>query len=317
MWRFVATSVLGAFAAVAGACEPTGYRPRLAFRTASTRTATASVEVAFVPSAECGELATSGLDSAMRGRAVAFALDATAEPLGEISPGVIGLYARARDAQCRVVAAGCAAYAVVAGGAGDLDVALDPVARGCVCAGCNAGRCPLEPARDAHAPGIALYENGIAPMFQNETYNAGAGSDRWGIACDPSRFVSPPCSYGVSPHDYGAVRIVMRDRGSIPADSVDVLEFAIHTDGHPLSGFHAVLIGENNTYLTAQAITLTPSYVMATRADGWAHVVIETAELNPTRGPIAGAEVQSGTAATQTAHVDDVRLGSRPCHPPW
>jgi hypothetical protein len=283
---------------------------------------TASVELALVPSAECSELATSGLDSQMPGPMIAFTLDSTPEPLGYTWPGEIGLYARARDAQCRVIAAGCATYTVAARGTGDLDVPLGPVARGCVCAGCNAGRCPLAPPPNAHPPGVALYDHGVAAMFQNESYDAG-GTDGHGTVCDASRSVSPPCSFGLNASPYGAVRIATADHAAFPVAGIDVLEFAIHTDGNPIDGFKAILFNfvdvtaTQPTHYLTEAVGLSPNLVTATRADGWAHVVIDLAQLDPTGAPLAGAEIQSNLGTPQTAHIDNVRLGARPCRPPW
>ena len=83
---------------------------------------------------------------------------------GSVEPGSYGLYARGRDADCRVVVAGCTPVTVVAGGRGELVVTLQPV-EGPLCPQgerCVDGRC-LGSSGDAAVPMDASTEDEAGP----------------------------------------------------------------------------------------------------------------------------------------------------------
>ncbi|MFK8004360.1 MAG: hypothetical protein AB8H86_32640 [Polyangiales bacterium] len=104
-------------------------------------------QVAVVPTCSTQELGGAPMSTV---RLVEFAPGEAVPALGELMPGDYGLYARAMNAQCQVVAAGCTPIVVERGGGGQLAVdmsSLSPaafcdVSRTCVqgaCAGFDAG----------------------------------------------------------------------------------------------------------------------------------------------------------------------------------
>lgn len=92
---------------------------------------------------------------------VEFSVDETARALGALDPGEYGLYARAIDENCDVVAAGCQPITVEAGGEGNLRVVLS-AAGGDLCgasSACVNGRCESGVdggVRDSGAPDVGL-----------------------------------------------------------------------------------------------------------------------------------------------------------------
>jgi hypothetical protein len=75
-------------------------------------------------------------------------------PLGDVAPGTIAVFARARGSNCQVLAAGCDSFTLQADHQGALEVPLTALASpGPACdasATCTRGACPLPtPASDA------------------------------------------------------------------------------------------------------------------------------------------------------------------------
>jgi hypothetical protein len=83
------------------------------------------VEVFLV--ADCEDLGATGGEPSGWSAAVRFGPDEPSERLGEVEPGAYGLYARVRDEDCAVIAAGCEPVTLEAGSGGTLEVTVDPV----------------------------------------------------------------------------------------------------------------------------------------------------------------------------------------------
>ena len=114
-------TTLAMLVAVVSSCGASEYSVDLAFNPQRLRAATVSAEVFVVTSCAAvmvPELPPSSLaqSTIRQGRMTV--------TLGRIAPGRVGLYARARDENCQVIAAGCNDFDVRARGSGALTVTL-------------------------------------------------------------------------------------------------------------------------------------------------------------------------------------------------
>jgi alpha-tubulin suppressor-like RCC1 family protein len=108
------------------------------------RARVAAIEVAFIPS--CGAV-EGGEDPPSAMRKLRIDPEGGVEGLGGLTPGSYGLYARARDDNCQVLAAGCTTVQVKAGGSGTLIVSPSSL-QGPNCApptSCREGFCRCVP----------------------------------------------------------------------------------------------------------------------------------------------------------------------------
>jgi hypothetical protein len=312
MTRLTAATWLCSLGLCAGSCAPAtggGYVPVIRFQTRELRGATSSVEVFVVPVGDCAALAQSGLDPVSSARNVAFRINEPAEPLGFLPSGDVGLYARARNGQCRVVAAGCQVFTLSGNGSGELPVTIDAVARGCVCSVCTNGRCGQAAPDDAGPMAFVLYDNAIATPLRNESYMSGGGTAPPITVCDRTHAVSPPCSLQITLTQWGALRLSMAP-STVPTPC-QTLEFELRTEAEPAGAFTVRLLDASGDALGEG--TLSAAHITSRGADGWVHVAVDVDELNPANHLIAGAELQSHAPAATVINVDDVRLVARPC----
>lgn len=122
------------------------YDVRISFVDSDTKLAADRVQVAIVT--DCA-VQTLGAPPTGTVRSVEFRTSGTSPAIGDVEPGAYGLYARASDANCNVIAAGCTPILLEAGTAAALSVQLRNVsaalcapAVACVdgqCAGADAG----------------------------------------------------------------------------------------------------------------------------------------------------------------------------------
>jgi hypothetical protein len=112
--------------ALVAACSAGSYTVELRIPTPEVRARVVSVDLWAVES--CGDPAVRALTAPVDPlRAVTFR-SGERGALGDVRPGRIGLYARAHDAGCDVIAAGCASHRIEAGGSGVLVVVADEIA---------------------------------------------------------------------------------------------------------------------------------------------------------------------------------------------
>lgn len=100
------------------------YDVRVAFEDSTARARAVQVEVALI---EICSVQTPGASPASPVRLVTFPANESSPPLGEVDAGSYGLYARASDAECNVVAAGCTPVVLGGGDSGSLQVVLSEV----------------------------------------------------------------------------------------------------------------------------------------------------------------------------------------------
>lgn len=135
------------------------YDIRVAFEDSATRARAAQVEVSLI---EICSVQTPGASPASPVHRVAFSIDESSPALGDFDAGSYGLYARASDAECNVVAAGCTPVVLGSRDSGSLQVVLsevdtplcDPSER------CVAGRC-VGAADDGGVEDISTSDAGV------------------------------------------------------------------------------------------------------------------------------------------------------------
>lgn len=130
-----------ALLAILAACGSDDFPVTLRFEDAVQRTEVRTVEVALLD--ECGDLGSSGADAPSPLLSEVVSLPGPSPRLGRVEPGTYGLYARARDEKCHVVAAGCARVELEPASGRDLTVLLGAV-DGPACRhaeGCQEGIC--------------------------------------------------------------------------------------------------------------------------------------------------------------------------------
>jgi hypothetical protein len=130
---------------VCGACSSADYAVTIRLPTNDVLAQTRSVDVFVL--ATCGEVGAPGATPAHSLSAQTVYGTTGSAPLGNVSPGSIAVYARARGADCTVLAAACQMFAVQADGRGVLTLPLTALTTpGPACdppATCTNGGCPL------------------------------------------------------------------------------------------------------------------------------------------------------------------------------
>ncbi len=124
----------------AASCSNGSYTVVLRFDAPADPSQARRVEVTLVPSCNAQTLGDPPVSAL---HTLELTPDSRGRGLGAVKPGTYGLYARAFDASCGVVAAGCRMETLEAGGSGDLLVLLDPASgpRECTAAMCVDGTC--------------------------------------------------------------------------------------------------------------------------------------------------------------------------------
>ncbi len=147
-------------------------------------------------------------------------------------------------------------------------------------------------------------------ILYDNAFRNGFTDGSWGYSsrtpCDKKTYASASCSYKIAYTAWGGINF-LAPAGGLDTSPYVRLEYAIKTNGQPLSNFSVLLIDMNGKVLPE--VRLSPSNVTAQLANGWVRLSVPVAQLNPADVQIREIHLKNGTNQSLPAiNIDDVRF---------
>jgi hypothetical protein len=150
---------------------------------------------------------------------------------------------------------------------------------------------------------LIIYNHGVSNLFFDYTFTFVSRNP-----CDHLLYLSPPCSYAIQYEGYGGLNFFLQN-GSIAANDYTHLEWNMYLNKQPITDFAVLVLDLQGNVL--QEIALWQGYITGNPAQGWVHISVPIAQLDPNKVPYHDIQIKDGLSTPLSpVHVDNVQLVS-------
>jgi hypothetical protein len=148
---------------------------------------------------------------------------------------------------------------------------------------------------------LTMYQNSVAPGFNVNAFGYVSQND-----CDPSTYISAPCSYAITYTGWGGLSFAPSS-GSINPATYGSLDYDVNTNGQPIGDLSILLVDPSGAWINE--VRLKNAFVKQSLSGGWVHVSVPLTTLDQRGTPIGAIQLKNYlNRRLKAIHYDDVQL---------